>query len=118
MAVMVAQRAIIKLYLLTFLEKNRGYGYQMFDELKSHIKESGLNPPDSEVYRILHGLVDDGVLYRTKQESGRVEFPQEIYIYDFTADGREKAALFKKQVKPEIERCIGVLRKAEKDNFL
>ncbi|MFB5678779.1 helix-turn-helix transcriptional regulator [Paenibacillus terreus] len=119
MAFMIAQRAFIKLYLLTLVEKHWGYGYQMLEDMKFQFKEFGYIPPQSEVYRALHELVQEGILYRTKKlKKGdpRVDF-QEIVMYNFTDEGREKAALYKKQVKADLDRCIGMLRKAEKDNF-
>ncbi|WP_410769130.1 helix-turn-helix transcriptional regulator [Fontibacillus sp. BL9] len=120
MAFMIAQRAYIKLYLITKVEHRRGYGYQILEELKEEFKPFGYVPPQSEIYRALHELVQEGVLYRTKQLKGNdpsVDF-QEIVLYHFTDDGAEKAALYKKQIKTDLDRCIGMLHKAVADNFV
>lgn len=78
-----------------------------------------LFPPQSEIYRALHELVQQGILYRTKQLKGndpKVDF-QEIVLYHFTSDGEEKAKLYKKQVKTDLDRCLGILNKAVVDNY-
>lgn len=119
MAFLIAQRAYIKLFLITKVEQQRGYGYQMLDQLKEEFKPFGYVPPQSEVYRALHELVQEGILYRTKQLKGidpNVDF-QEIVLYQFTDDGPEKAKLYKKQVKTDLDRCIGMLQKAVTDNY-
>ncbi|KOP67753.1 helix-turn-helix transcriptional regulator [Paenibacillus solani] len=119
MAFMIAQRAFIKVYLITKVEQQRGYGYQMLEELRQEFKSYGYSPPQSEIYRALHELVQEGVLYRTKQLKGndpRVDF-QEIVLYHFTDEGAEKAKLYKKQVKTDLDRCLGILHKAVNDNF-
>ncbi|WP_379136365.1 helix-turn-helix transcriptional regulator [Paenibacillus sp. sgz500958] len=119
MAFMIAQRAFIKVYLITMVEKHQGYGYQMLEDLRRDFKSHGYAPPQSEIYRALHELVQQGVLYRTKQLKGndpKVDF-QEIVLYHFTADGAEKAKLYKKQVKTDLDRCLGILNKAVSDNF-
>ncbi|MDO3411695.1 helix-turn-helix transcriptional regulator [Saccharibacillus sp. CPCC 101409] len=119
MAFMIAQRAFIKLYLITMVEQQRGYGYQMLEEMKENFKPFGYVPPQSEIYRALHELVHEGIFYRTKQLKGsdpRVDF-QEIVLYHFTDDGPEKAKLYKKQVKTDLDRCLGMLNKAASDNY-
>lgn len=119
MAFLIAQRAYIKLFLITKVEQQRGYGYQMLDQLKEEFKPFGYVPPQSEVYRALHELVQEGILYRKKQLKGvdpSVDF-QEIVLYQFTDDGYEKAKLYKKQVKADLDRCIGLLQKAATDNY-
>lgn len=119
MAFMIAQRAFIKVYLITMVEQQRGYGYQMLEEMRKEFKKYGYSPPQSEIYRALHELVQEGVLYRTKQLKGndpKVDF-QEIVLYHFTSDGEEKAKLYKKQVKSDLDRCLGILNKAVIDNY-
>lgn len=119
MAFMIAQRAFIKAYLITMVEQHRGYGYQMLEELRQEFKSHGYSPPQSEIYRALHELVQEGIFYRTKQLKGndpRVDF-QEIVLYHFTDDGAEKAKLYKKQIKADLDRCLGILNKAVSDNY-
>lgn len=67
MAFMIAQRAFIKVYLITMVEQHKGYGYQMLEDLRRDFKAHGYSPPQSEIYRALHELVQQGILYRTKQ---------------------------------------------------
>ncbi|MDQ0088629.1 DNA-binding PadR family transcriptional regulator [Paenibacillus anaericanus] len=120
MAFMIAQRAYLKLFLIGMVERRRGYGYEMLDELKEQFKPFGYVPPQSEIYRALHELVQEGVLYRTKKLKGndpKVDF-QEIVLYHFTEEGYEKAELYKKQVKADLDRCIGMLNKAVTDHYL
>lgn len=119
MAFMIAQRAFIKVYLITMVEQHKGYGYQMLEDLRRDFKAYGYSPPQSEIYRALHELVQQGILYRTKQLKGsdpKVDF-QEIVLYHFTSDGEEKARLYKKQVKTDLDRCLGILNKAVADNY-
>ncbi|ASA21325.1 helix-turn-helix transcriptional regulator [Paenibacillus donghaensis] len=119
MAFMIAQRAFIKVNLITMVEQNRGYGYEMLEEMRRDFKPYGYSPPQSEIYRALHELVQQGILYRTKQLKGndpKVDF-QEIVLYHFTPDGEEKAKLYKKQVKTDLDRCLGILNKAVADNY-
>ncbi|AJS59057.1 helix-turn-helix transcriptional regulator [Paenibacillus sp. IHBB 10380] len=119
MAFMIAQRAFIKVYLITMVEQQRGYGYQMLEELRAEFSSFGYAPPQSEIYRALHELVQEGVFYRTKQLKGndpRVDF-QEIVLYHFTDSGKEKADLYKKQIKTDLDRCLGILNKAASDNY-
>ncbi|MNP49526.1 hypothetical protein D3C76_1437150 [compost metagenome] len=101
------------------VEQQRGYGYQMLEELRRDFDDHGYSPPQSEIYRALHELVQEGVLYRTKQLKGndpRVDF-QEIVLYHFTDEGAAKAELYKKQIKTDLDRCLGILNKAVNDNF-
>ncbi|MGG4106709.1 helix-turn-helix transcriptional regulator [Paenibacillus lautus] len=119
MAFMIAQRAFIKVHLITMIEKHQGYGYRMLESMKEDFADLGYVPPVSEIYRALHDLVQEGVLYRTKQLKGNdptTDF-QEIIIYQFTDAGYEKAELYKKQVKIDLDRCIAILKKAVRDNY-
>lgn len=119
MGFMIAQRAYIKLYLITMVEQHRGYGYEMLEIMKKEFENFGYVPPQSEVYRALHELVQQGILYRTKKLKGddpKVDF-QEIVLYHFTPGGADKAELYKKQVKADLDRCLGMLYKAVSDNY-
>lgn len=119
MGFMIAQRAFIKLNLLTLVEKHKGYGYQMLEDIKKEFKDFDYIPPQSEIYRGLHELVQEGILIRTKKLKGtdpRIDF-QEIVLYHFTDTGKELANLYKKQVKLDLDRSLGILRKAVKDNY-
>ncbi|AZN41518.1 hypothetical protein EJC50_18925 [Paenibacillus albus] len=56
MAFMIAQRAFLKLYMITLVEKHHGYGFEMLDQLRRDFKDFGYDPPISEIYRSLHDL--------------------------------------------------------------
>lgn len=119
MAFMIAQRAYLKLFLIGMVEKRKGYGYEMLEELKEQFRPFGYVPPQSEIYRALHELVQEGILYRTKQLKGNdptIDF-QEIVLYHFTEDGVATADLYKKQVKIDLDRCLGMLNKAVHDHY-
>jgi len=115
---LVKQRAFIKLYLLTMIERKKDYAFNYLDEMKTELHKFGYQPTHSEIYKALHELTLDGVLYRTKKIKGdpRKDF-QEIVLYRFTEEGYEKAKLYKKQMKAELDRCVGLLQKAIRDNY-
>jgi len=112
MAFLIAQRAYLKLYIITLVEKHRGYGYQMLEELKDEFKHLGYEPPQSEIYRALHDLVEDGILYRSRHKKEGAEY-QEVIIYRFTEEGPEKARLYKKQVHFDLERSRALIEKGD-----
>lgn len=115
---LVKQRAFIKLYLLTMIERRKDYAFNYLDELRTEFQQFGYQPTHSEIYKALHELTLDNVLYRTKQIKGdpQKDF-QEIVLYRFTEEGYEKAKLYKKQMKSELDRCSGMLQKALRDNY-
>ena len=116
---MIAQTAYLKLFLIGMVEKRKGYGYEMLEELKEQFRPFDYVPPQSEIYRALHELVQDGILYRTKRLKGNdptIDF-QEIVLYHFTEDGMAKGDLYKKQVKIDLDRCLGMLNKAVHDHY-
>ncbi|QHW29627.1 Replication termination protein [Paenibacillus rhizovicinus] len=117
MGFLIAQRAYLKLYMITLVEKHRGYGYQMLEELKRDFKELGYEPPQSEIYRSLHDLVEDGILYRARHRKDDAEY-QEVIMYYFTDHGMEKASLYRKQVIEDLERSQALIHKAIKDNSI
>jgi DNA-binding PadR family transcriptional regulator len=112
-------RAIIKLYLLKKLEERKTYGLDLLDTGLKELREYGVNPGNSEIYKILHDMVHEGILYRTKKLKGgdpKKDF-QEIVIYQFTEDGLEKAKHYRARLKKEIDRCMRLLQKTLKDNY-
>lgn len=115
---LLKQRAFLKLYLLEIIAKQKGYGSQMLDDLRKEMKEFGYNPTHSEIYKTLHELYKEGIVTREKKIKGEpgVDF-QEIVIYQLTDYGVEEAKLFKKQMKVELDRCVGLLNKALHDHY-
>jgi DNA-binding PadR family transcriptional regulator len=115
---LLKQRAFLKLYLLTLIEQKREYGMQYMDHMHQEFSAYGYKPTHSEIYKSLHELAQEGILYRNKKIKGdpKTDF-QEVVYYQFTEDGHHKAKLYKKQLKVELDRCVGLLQKAIKDNY-
>ncbi|MEK4029747.1 Replication termination protein [Pseudobacillus sp. FSL P4-0506] len=111
---LIKQRAFLKLFMIRFVEENKLYGMQAMDELKMTFKQFGYEPNHSEIYRSLHELIDDGILKRQKKLQEGAKY-KEVVIYQF-AD-YEKARLYKKQVKTDLDRSMGLLRKALEDVY-
>ena len=111
---LIKQRAFLKLYLITNIEADRAYGKQMLEELQSAFKPFGYEPQHSEIYRALHELLEDGVFTRTFIPKDGAAY-QQVAIYKI-AD-QDKANAYKKLVKADLDRCMGILRKALEDNY-
>jgi len=113
---LLKQRAFLKLYMITMTEQHRLYGYRMLEVLREEFRAFGYRPNHSEVYKALHDLIDDGVLEQVKKVKEGAKH-QEVIFYRFTETGKKKAELYKKQLKVELDRCNGLLRKAINDNY-
>lgn len=112
------QRAILKVYLINLIDKKKMYGMQYLQLIREAFKEYGYIPKHSEIYKALHELTRDGIVYRTKKlRSEDKDGFQEIIIYQFTEEGHKKAQLYKKQVKADLERSRDILSKVIKDNY-
>ncbi|SEM15402.1 Replication terminator protein [Mesobacillus persicus] len=111
---LIKQRAFLKLYILTSIEKERWYGMQILDELKAAFRPFGYEPQHSEIYRALHDLLEDGILTRKKiiEEGSRYK---EVAVY--SVKNKDEAKAYKKLVKADLDRGEQLLRKALKDNF-
>jgi DNA-binding PadR family transcriptional regulator len=111
---LIKQRAFLKLYILSSIEKERWYGMQLLDELKSAFKPYGYEPQHSEIYRALHDLLEDGILTRKKviEEGSKYK---EVAVY--SVKNIDEAKAYKKLVKADLDRGEQLLRKAIKDNF-
>lgn len=119
MVFMIVQWVFIKLYFIIMVEQYRGYGYEMLEVMKQEFKDYGYVLFQSEVYWVLYELVQQGVFYWMKKLKGsdfKVDF-QEIVLYYFMDDGVEKVELYKKQVKVDLDCCLGMLYKVEEDNY-
>lgn len=111
---MLRQRAFLKLYMITLVEREKWYGLEILDYLRKEFEQFGYRPYHSEIYKSLHELMDDGILARYKRVKEGADL-QEVVYYKF--QDYEKAKLYKKQLKAELERCIGLLQKAVRDNY-
>ncbi|RYM06330.1 Replication termination protein [Sporolactobacillus sp. THM7-7] len=112
------QRAILKVCLISLIERKKMYGLQYLKELKETFKPYGYVPKHSEIYKALHELTAEGIIYRIKKRRcpDREGF-QEIIIYQFTEDGLEKGRVYKQMVRSDLERSLGIIRKVLKDNY-
>ncbi|QTM99569.1 Replication termination protein [Sediminibacillus dalangtanensis] len=113
---LVKQRAFLKLYLITLIENKHLYGLKLRDLLKEEFRELGYRPNHPEIYKALHDLIEQGILFQQKEKKQGTVY-QEVVYYQFTEEGKEKAEAYKKQLKIELERCLQLLEKAIKDNF-
>ncbi|SES32636.1 helix-turn-helix transcriptional regulator [Salipaludibacillus aurantiacus] len=111
---LLRQRAFLKLYLITLTEQERLYGLRILDLLRNDFKIYGYKPNHSEIYKSLHELMDDGILERYKKPKEGMKL-QEVVYYRFK--DYEEAQRYKKQLKVELDRCVGLLQKAIKDNY-
>lgn len=111
---MLRQRAFLKLYLIKLVEEEKLYGLEILDTLRNEFKSLGYKPTHSEIYKSLHELMDDGVLNRYRQTKEGTKL-QEVVYYRFS--NYEEAKRYKKQLKVELDRCVGLLQKALKDNY-
>lgn len=118
MAFLLKQRAFLKLYVMEWIQKNKGYGYQMLEEFDETFKPYGYSPAHSEIYTILKELWADGYVTRDKKLRGsNPEDFQEIVLYRMTDKGKNELEAYRKLMKVELERCEGLLRKALKDHY-
>ena len=111
---MIRQRAFLKLYLINLSESGRLYGLGFLEVLKEDFRPFGYKPTHSEIYKSLHELMNEGVLERRKKLKEGASL-QEIAVYRIKDQG--KADLYKKQVKHDLDRCQGLIKKALKDNY-
>ncbi|MFC7392904.1 Replication termination protein [Scopulibacillus cellulosilyticus] len=112
------QRAVLKLYLINLVEQDRLYGLQFLQLLRKEFEPYGFRPTHSEIYKSLHELTKEGILFRTKKLKGEGQDGfQEIVIYQFTEGGYEKAKAYKKLVKQDLDRSQQMINKILRDNY-
>ncbi len=108
------QAAFLKLNLLTIIEKERLYGYQIKRELQSLYQNHRYTIKHEHIYRALHDLVNEGYLIQEKEKIA--EF-QEVVYYRFSDNGLERAQVYREQMKNELDRSIELLQEAKKLNY-
>lgn len=115
---LLKQRAVLKLYLMSYIENGTQYGMEMLGLLRDEFHEYGYRPTHSEMYKVLHELTREGSIYREKRLRGTpgIDF-QEIILYHLTDKGKDDLDLYKKQIKKELDRCLGLLNKVVRDNY-
>lgn len=115
---LIKQRAVLKLYLLTLIEKKKMYGRQMLLYLREELEPYGFKPTHTELYKALHELEKDKIVRREKAPLHNHEDNyQEIVYYHLREEGRGKAETFKKQVKHDLDRSIQLLEKIRRENL-
>ena len=111
---LIKQRAALKVYLIHLAETDRLYGTQYLDVMTEEFNKLGYNPVISEIYKSFYELVDSGILVR-REERMEGKKRQKIIIYNIK--DREKANLYKKQVKADLDRCRNLIGKIIKDVY-
>ena len=111
---MIKQRAFLKIFLITKIEKGRNYGSQLLEELQAEFNIYGYEPNHAEIYRALHELMEDGILKRSKQVMEGTKY-KEIAVYSI--NDVEKLKAYKKLAKVDLDRCVGLLNKAVRDCY-
>lgn len=115
---LLKQKAFLKMYLFTLIERDELYGLQFLDTFKAELAQYGYTPSHSDIYKILHEMYAGGLVTRTSElRSKDKDGFQKVIYYRFTEEGRAQAQAYKKLMKTELERCIGLLQKAVKDNY-
>ena len=104
------QRAFLKLYLIQLLRKGRGYGSQLQDDLEAKFAEFNYRPTQTEVYRSLQDLLEEGILKRWKEKKGKYA---EVAVYEII--DYEKASAYQRLVRKDIDRSNQLLLRALKD---
>ncbi|WP_088363149.1 helix-turn-helix transcriptional regulator [Bacillus cereus] len=111
---LVKQRAFLKIYLIYMAEKEKLYGLQFQETIREEFMQFGYRPNHSEIYKSLHELIEEGILKRMKTLKQGMKFQEVIY---YRIQDREKANLYKKQLKVELDRCHNMLGKAIADIY-
>lgn len=111
---LIRQRAFLKLYLITELDKGKAYGQQLEQIFLQKFSAFGFQPNLTEIYRSLHDLTEEGILLKRDEviEGAKYKKVAVYYMKD-----KEKARAYKKQVKDHLEQSMHILRKALSDNY-
>ena len=115
---LIKQRGVLKLYIMSYIINGKSYGLQMLEDLRDEFKDHGYYPTHSEIYKTLHELTREGSVKRERRIKGNPQTDfQEIILYHLTEQGKEDYILYKKQIKKELDRCIGLLQKTIEDHY-
>jgi Replication terminator protein. len=112
---LLKQRAFLKLYLITMIENDKGYGNQFYKELERKFESKfGFSPTNGELYKALYDLMEDGIVDRYRQRMADKDL-KEIFIYRIK--DKDLANAYRSLMKVELDRCIGLLKQAIEDNY-
>jgi len=109
-----AQGSLLKLNLLTILEKKPLYGLEIARQLKKQYAPFQFAFKHEHVYKALHELVNEGILYQKKEMKTEM---QEIVVYHYAPGGKEKAKAYRIEMKIKLDRSIGLLQEAVRANY-
>ena len=105
---LIPQRAMLKAYLLSIIESENLYGLEYRDFIRQEYREVGYRPNHSEIYKSLHELMDEGIVKQRKRKKDGKKLQEVVY---YTIVDKNKANLYRKQVKVELERCEHLMKK-------
>ena len=115
---LLKQKAFLKLYLLEIAANPRDYGSVVLEDLRAKFKPYGYSPSHTEIYKTYKELYKQGyVKKKTEIKGDPHENIQEVYIYYLTAEGKKELEVYRKLMKTELERSIGILETALKDHY-
>lgn len=109
-----AQGSLLKLNLLTILEREPLYGLEITRQLKKQYAPYQFQIKHEHVYKALHELVTEGILYQKKEMKTEL---QEIVLYHYTPEGKEKATTYRRDMKVKLDQSIGLLQEAVRANY-
>lgn len=115
---LLKQKAFLKLYLLEIASNPRDYGSVVLEDLRTKFKPYGYSPSHTEIYKTYKELYKQGyVKKKTEIKGDPHENIQEVYVYYLTPEGKKELEVYRKLMKTELERSIGILETALKDHY-
>lgn len=111
---LIKQRAFLKVYLITEIERGPAYGLQLLEILQKKFDPHGFEPNHAEIYRSLHELTEAGIL-NVRDELAEGAKRKKLQVY--TVKDRDLAKAYKELAKVDLDRCQDLLRKAIQDNY-
>jgi DNA-binding PadR family transcriptional regulator len=115
---LLKQKAFLKLYLLEIAASPKDYGSVVLDDLRAKFKPYGYSPSHTELYKTYKELYKQGFVKRRSEIKGDPhENIQEVFIYYLTEKGKDELETYRKLMKVELERSIGILQTALEDHY-
>jgi DNA-binding PadR family transcriptional regulator len=107
------QAAFLKAYLIGLINKQPLHGYNYYEEIVKAFRADGYEPTKTEVYRALHDMIREEMIYQVRRKVPEAEF-KEVKIYHFAEpNGYDKAVKYVEEVKADLERSVQLLEKAK-----
>ncbi|NGY88137.1 Replication termination protein [Bacillus megaterium] len=105
---MIKQRAMLKACLITMIETENLYGLEFRDFIREQYRDVGYRPNHSEIYKSLHELMEEGIVEQKKRKCQGKKLQEVVY---YRIIDKNKADLYQKQVRMELERCDRLVHK-------